>query len=164
MIRIYENRGFAARMNISCLVIAGALLFGCWELLAIYQAGGDASTNVLFALLFFGGAAYAIKQMRETAFDTVVLLEADPGTGQSVATLWRPFSKKMFAGPLDRFTDWQFQTRGGRVRTPILTAHHPDYPRPLEFELRADLAISEHLRELAPEAVDAFERRSGKPA
>jgi len=164
MTRIYENRGFATRMNISCLVIVGALLFGCWELFAVFRSGGESSTNLLFAVLFFGGGAYSIKQLRDTAFDTVVALDADPVAHHSLLTLWRPFSSKTIAGPLDRFTDWQFQTRSGRVRTPILTAHHPDHPRPLEFELRTDVAISEELRTLAPEAVEAFERRSGKTA
>jgi hypothetical protein len=164
MTRIYENRGFATRMNISCVVVVVAVLFGCWELFSALRPGAESSMNLLFVVLFFGGAGYAIKQLRDTAFDTVVALDADPGARQSVLTLWRPFSSKIIAGPLERFTDWQFQTRSGRVRTPILTAHHPDHPRPLEFELRPDAPISEELRSLAPEAVASFERRSGKPA
>jgi hypothetical protein len=164
MTRIYENRGFATRMNVSCVVIVVAMLFGCWELFSALQAPAGASTNILFGVLFFGGAAYAIKQLRDTAFDTVVALDADPGTRHSILTLWRPFSAKAIAGPLDLFTDWQFQTRGGRTRTPILTAHHRDHPRPLEFELRADGTISEELRAIAPEAIAAFERRLGKAA
>ena len=164
MTRIYENRGFATRMNISCLVVVVAVLFGCWELFSALRPGAESSMNLLFAVLFFGGAGYAIKQLRDTAFDTVVALDADLGAHHSILTLWRPFSSKTIAGPLERFTDWQFQTRSGRVRTPILTAHHPHHPRPLEFELRTDVTINDDLRTLAPEAIAAFERRSGKPA
>lgn len=157
MTRIYENSGLATRMNVSCVVIAIAALFGAWELWSAYRAGGDSGTNYLFALFFFGGAAYAAKQLRDSVSDSVVSLDADTATGEAVITLWRPFSAKKITGPLDRLTDWQFQVKG-RTRTPILTAHHPDYPRPLEFELRPGTAVHENLRKLAPEAVAAFER------
>jgi len=161
MTRIYENRGFATRMNISCVVIAVAVLFGCWELVGAYRSESPAGTNLLFALLFLGGAVYATKQIRDTAMDSVSSLDVDMTTRSASIILWRPFSSKVITGSLDRLTDWQFQLRSGRVRTPILTAHHPDYPRPLEFELRPGTAVSEELRKLAPDAVAAFEKRAG---
>jgi hypothetical protein len=162
MTRLYESRGFAVRMNISCVIIVGAAAFGCFELLQAYRFPEAASSNLLFALLFFVGAAYSVKQIRDGAIDNVVSFDADMATRQSAVTLWRPFSRKTIAGPVDRLTDWQFQVRSGRVRTPILTAHHPDYPRPLEFELRPGAAIHEELRKLAPDAVAAFERKAAE--
>jgi hypothetical protein len=161
MNRIYENRGFATRMNISCAVIAIAVVFGCFEMIGALRGGSGSNTNLLFGFFFIAGAIYATKQLSDTAMDSVVAFDADKATGQSELTLWRPLSKKVISGPLDRFTDFQFQMRAGRMRTPILTAHHPDYPRPLEFELQPGQPISDELKALAPEAVAAFEKRAG---
>lgn len=161
MTRIYENRGFATRMNVSCVVIAVAVLFGCWEFFGAYRAPSDSSMNLLFGFFFIAGAFYAAKQMSDTAFDSVTSLDADMATKESNITLWRPFSKKTITGSLNRLTDWQFQTRSGRVKTPILTAHHPDYSKPLEFELHPGRPLNEELKKLAPEAVAAFEKRIG---
>jgi len=163
MTPIFRNRGLATRMNISCVVIGFAALFGCWELWSAYGAGQGAGTNMLFAFFFIGGAVYAGKQIRDGSLDSVVSLDADMATREASVVIWRPFSKVTLAGPLDRLTDWQFQMKGkGRVRTPILTAHHPDYPRPLEFELtKATTPLSRELKALAPDAVAAFERAGG---
>jgi hypothetical protein len=157
--RIYENPGFATRMNVSCVVILIAALFGCFELWSAYSAGGSSGTNYLFALFFFGGAAYAAKQFRDGYSDSVVSLDLDRAKGEAAITLWRPFGAKKISGRLDQLTDWQFQVKAGKTRTPLLTAHHPDYPRPLELELRPGLPVSEGLRGLAPDAVAAFEQR-----
>jgi hypothetical protein len=159
MTRIYENRGFATRMNVSCVVIAIAFIFGCWEIWMAYRAGPDAGSGYFFALFFIGGALYAVKQLSDSASDSVVALDADTATGEATVSLWRPFRTKQLTGPLDRLSDWQFQTKSGRVKTPLLTAHHPDYPRPLEFELRFGVPVSDALRALAPDAVATFERR-----
>lgn len=161
MTRIYENRGLATRMNVSCVVVAIAFLFGLWELWSAYRSGGESGTNYLFALFFIGGGAYAAKQLRDSVSDSVVSLDADMTTREATVTLWRPFSAKELAGSLDRLTDWQFQTKAGKTRTPLLTAHHPDYPRPLEFELRPGAKVDDKLRALAPDAVAAFERPPG---
>ena len=158
MTRIYGNRGFATRMNVSCVVVAFAFVFGAWEIWMAYRAGPDAGgTGYLFALFFIGGALYASKQLKDMGSDSVVALDADMATREATIALWRPFRTIRLTGPLDRITDWQFQTRAGKARTPVLTAHHPDYPRPLEFELRPG-AITDELRKLAPEAVAVFER------
>jgi len=158
MTRIYDNSGFKTRMNVSCVVIVIAALFGCWELWTAYRSGGESGMNYLFALFFIGGAIYAANQIRDTAFDSVVTFDADLASGTADVVMWRPFSEKRIAGPLGRFTDWQFQMKTGRARTPILTVHHPEHPRPLELELRPGVPVSKGLRSLAPDAVAAFER------
>lgn len=163
MTRIYQNRALATRMNLSCAVIVFAVLFGFWELYTATRGGPGAGTNVLFGFLFIAGALYAAKQTRDTSFDSVASLDADVATREAKVAIWRPFSTKMLAGPLDRLTDWQFQMKGGRVKTPILTAHHPDYPRPLEFELsKSTTPLSNELKTLAPDAAAAFERALGR--
>jgi hypothetical protein len=162
MTRIYANRGLARRMNFSVVIIAGAVLFGCWELWSAYRGGSD-GMNFIFALFFLGGAAYAWKFIREGASNAVTWLDADLETRQSRAALWRPFSSKEIAGPLENFTDWQLQKRAGRVPVPMLTAHHPDYGHPLEFELGPGIVIDDAFRALAPDVMAAFEKR-GAPA
>jgi hypothetical protein len=160
MTRIYENRGFATRMNVSCVVVAFAFAFGAWEIWMAYRAGPDAGSGYLFALFFIGGALYASKQLSDAGSDSIVALDADMTTREATVSLWRPFRTKQLTGPLDRITDWQFQVKAGKARTPLLTAHHPDYPKPLEFELRPG-AITDDLRRLAPDAIAAFERPRG---
>jgi hypothetical protein len=157
MKRIYENTGFARRMNVSAVVVVIAFVMGAWELVMALRAD-DPGSGFLFAALFIGGGIYAGRQILSEHANNVVAFDADMASGQASISIWRPFSAKTIAGPLDRLTDWQFQTKGARVKTPILTAHHPDHPRPLEFELRPGLAVGEELRALAPDAVAAFER------
>ena len=158
MTRLYENSGFATRMNLACAVIVIAVLFGVWELWSAYRAGGSDGTNYLFAAFFIGGAIYAATQLRDGAANSVASLDAEMSTQQAVITLWRPLSSRTISGPLDSLTDWQFQTKPGRIRTPLLTAHHPAHPRPLEFELKPGARVADGLRALAPEAVAAFEQ------
>ena len=159
MKRIYQNTGFARRMNVSAVVVVVAFLMGAWELVMALRAE-DPGSGFLFAALFIGGGIYAGRQILSDHANNVVALDADMTSGQASISIWRPFSAKKITAPLDRLTDWQFQTKGGRVKTPILTAHHPDHPRPLEFELRAGSPLSEEIRALAPDAVAAFERPS----
>ena len=83
MTRIYENRGLATRMNVSCVVVAIAFLFGLWELWSAYRAGGSSGTNYLFALFFIGGGVYAAKQLRDSVSDSVVSLDADMATREA---------------------------------------------------------------------------------
>ena len=157
MKRIYENTGFTRRMNISAVVVVVAFLMGAWELVMALRAE-DPGSGFLFAALFIGGGIYAGRQILSDHANNVVSLDADMTNGQASISIWRPFSAKKIVGPLDRLTDWQFQRKGTRVKMPILTAHHPDHPQPLEFELRTGSQISEELRALAPDAVAAFER------
>jgi hypothetical protein len=157
MKRIYDNAGFARRMNISAVVVVIAFVMGAWELIMALRAD-DPGSGFLFAALFIGGGIYAGRQILSDHANNVIALDADPAGREASISIWRPFSAKKITGPLDRLSDWQFQRKGTRVKTPILTAHHPDHPQPLEFELRPGAAVSEELRALAPEAVAAFER------
>ena len=157
MKRIYDNTSFVRRMNVSAVVVIVAFLMGAWELVMALRAE-DPGSGFLFAALFIGGGIYGGRQILSDHANNVVALDADPANGQASISIWRPFSARKISGPLDRLTDWQFQRKGTRVKLPILTAHHPDHPRPLEFELRTGSQISPELRALAPEAVAAFER------
>lgn len=157
MKRLYENRGYGVRMNASCIVIVLAALLGVYELWSALRGGSD-GTNFLFAALFIGGGIYAGRQLLAISANAVVALDANMATRRAAVTLWKPFSSTKISGSLDDFSDWQFQLRPGRVRTPMLTAHHPSHPQPLEFELKPGGAVAAELRELAPEAVAAFER------
>lgn len=157
MTSIYRNTALARRMNISCVVVVGAILYGLWELWAAYRAGPNAGYGYLFGVFFVGGGIYGMKQIRDESFNMVVALDADVATGASVVSIWRPFAAKRIAGRLDGLTDWRFHISSGRVPVPMLLADHPGHPRPLQFELRKG-AVSEALRSLAPEAVAAYER------
>lgn len=162
MKRIYSNRASLWRLNISAAVVVIAFLFGFWELWNVTQAGkaGEAGTGygLIFAALFIGGGIYAMRQMLVDNADTVVAIEADEA-GRSVIRVWRPFVSKRIAGPLDRLTNWRFDTKTERnITTPMLLADHPDRPKPLQLELGKRIAVSDELRALAPDAVAAFER------
>jgi hypothetical protein len=163
MKRIYENTGFARRMNVSAVVVVIAFVMGAWELVMALRAD-DPGSGFLFAALFVGGGVYAGRQILSDFANNVVTFDADMATREASISIWRPFSAKKILGPLDRLSDWQFQRKGTRVKTPILTAHHPDHPQPLEFELRPNSPVGEELRALAPEAVAAFERAMSLPA
>lgn len=160
MERVYENPGFAKRMNASCVVIVVAVLFGLFELWSAWQRPEGAQTNYIFALFFIGGAIYASKHIREAGAHTVTSLDLDAAAGRAVVNLWKPFGRKRLEGPSADLRDWQFQVRSGKVRAPILTVHHPAHSRPLEFELGPGMKVSDTMRGLAPEAFEAYERRA----
>lgn len=163
MTRIYANPGYAWRMHGSTVVVVLALVMGLWEVWRAAQAGPEgAGSGWLFALLFLGGGAYALRQMYSDYCDTVVRIEHD-GSGEGTVTLWRPFLPKRITGRLDRLSDWRFEqkTLKANLRVPMLLADHPEHPRPLQLELGKGITISDGLRRMAPEAVAAFEQPGG---
>jgi hypothetical protein len=166
MKRIYANTGFARRMNISTVIALIALPMGVWELWRAVQAGPEgAGGGFLFAALFIGGGAYALRQMFVEYGDRVVALDADAG-GASVITIWRPLSSVHISGPLAALSDWRFEMRTARSRadTSVVLADHPKHPRPLKFELVRGVPIADEFRALAPDVVETFERGPAEPA
>jgi hypothetical protein len=160
MKRIYANQGFARRMNISTAIALVAIVMGVWELWRALQAGPEGpGSGFLFAALFLGGGAYALRQMFVEYGDRVVALDAVAG-GASVITVWRPLASVRISGPLAALSDWRFEMRTARSQhdTSVLLADHPQHPRPLKFELVRGVPISDEFRALAPEAVETFER------
>lgn len=160
MTRIYENRNFNRRMNISVAVTAFAVLFGLWELWAALRAGPEgAGYGFLFAALFIGGGIYGFNQIQNDGSHMVTALDVDDASGQAVASVWRPFSPKQVAGPLAEFTEWRPYTKRARsVHIHMLLADHPGYPKPLQFEIGPGVAVDERFRALASEALAAFEK------
>lgn len=158
MTRIYENRNFSRRMNISVAVTLFAVLFGFWELWAAIRAGPEgAGYGFMFAALFIGGGIYGFNQINTEGSHMVTALDLDEATGEAVATVWRPFSPKPVAGPLTAFTEWRPYTKQARsVRVHMLLADHPGYPKPLQFEIGSGVSMHERFRALAPEALAAF--------
>ena len=164
MTRIYDNSGFAMRMNISAAVIVLVMIFGVWELWAAFNAGPEAGTSgYLFGLLFIGGGIYGMKQTLEDARDMVVAFDADQAGGNGVASVWRPFVPRRIEGSLRQFTNWRFHVKIPRanMRTYVLLADHPASPRPLQFELRRGAPVSDGLRGIAREAIAEFEEQTG---
>jgi hypothetical protein len=159
MIRLYDNSRFTRRMNISVVVVIFAMLFGVWEAWNAYRLGAEAGGyGPLFAVLFIAGGLYGYKQLSDLSADAVVTLDADAATGASVVTLWKPFSSRRLEAPVGALTDWQFQQKAMRgQRLPIVTAHHPQHPRVLEFDASAAATVGEALQRMVPDAAAAFE-------
>ncbi len=158
MARIYSNRGLAVRMNISSVVVAGSFLLGAFELWRLAQAGPEGAGNgYLFAALFLGGGVYAARQVIFGNIDAVVALDVEGG--EAAIAVWRPFTSKQIVGPLEKLSDWRPYGKQVRrnVRTPMLLVDHPDYPRPLEFEIGPGIELSDEFKALAGEASAAFE-------
>jgi hypothetical protein len=162
MSRIYDNSGFATRMNISSVVVVLVIIYGLWELWAAFNAGPDAGTSgYLFGFLFVAGGLYGMKQILDDARDMVVRFDADESNG--VASVWRPFIARRIEGDLGQFRNWRFHVKIPRAntRTYLLLTDHPANPRSLQIELRRGVAVSEGLRRIAPNAVEEFEEQAG---
>lgn len=166
MTRIYENRGYRTRQNISLAIIAAVVAYGLFEIwyattdpepagLALLLGMGQ--DNYIFGGLFIAGGAYAYYTLLKEASDLVATLDLDETTGETVTTLWRPLKPITLTAPRGAITNWRLYVKIGNrnLRTPVIYADHPGHPRPIEFDLRrADLTA---LRQLAPEAVSEFE-------
>ncbi len=164
MTRAYQNPDVSRRSNLSTVVLVLIGTYGLWELWRAGSSPADSQTiDYLFGIAFVGGAAYGLRQIISDTRDLVLAFDVEPTTGNTVATLWRPFGRQRLEADRDRLTDWRFYVRIGKrnVRTFCLYVTHPDYPRPLQLELRRGLTVSDDLRRLAPEAIGEFERATG---
>ena len=173
MTRVYENRGYWWRQTISAVLVIVVAIYGLWELwsaasapgttTAIGQMFGIGDDRYLFGIVFVGGGAIALYQLIRDATDLVASFDRDEATGVSIVALWRPFWTEKLTADLSRIHDWRFHVKIGQrnARTPLIYADHPDYPRPLQFDLRK--ADREGLRKIAPEAVADYERAVAPP-
>jgi hypothetical protein len=162
MTRIYENRAFARRMNISAGVTLVAIIFGFWELWAAFRPGPEgAGYGFLFAALFIGGGIYGTNQVLSEGKDMVVSLDADETGANGTISIWKPFGSKRIEGRLDRLSEWRPYARQVRgMRTPMLLVDHPAHPRPLQFEVGSGIALSDRFKALAGEALEGLESGS----
>jgi hypothetical protein len=173
--RVYENRGFWWRQTLSLAAVILVAIYGGWELWSatystaeynspVGQLFGIGDDRYLFGFIFLGGGLYAIWQLINDSSDTVATLDVDEATGASVVTLWRPFYSKTLAANVSAIRDWRFHVKIGNrnIRTYLIYADHPEYPRPLQFDLRR--ADVEGLRKFAGEAVAEFERATKPPS
>ena len=166
MTRLYANPGHAARMTGSAIVLVIVIIYGFFELWRSGAGGGSDTTGFLFGIFFVGGGAYGIRSFILPALDSAVALDADPATGHAELTLWRPFVARRIGLPLGALTDWRYHVKLGKrgAKSHFLLVKCPARARPVEFELRAGLALSEGLRALAPEAIADFEASTGVKA
>lgn len=174
MTRIYENRGFWWRQTLSLMAVILVALYGAWELWSattstqeyhspVGELFGLGDDRYLFGIIFLGGGLYAIWQLINDSTDTVASLDVDEATGKATATLWRPLQKMTLTADLAGISDWRLYVKIGNrnMRTALVYANFPGYPRPLQFDLRR--TDVEGLRKIAPEAVADYERATKPP-
>jgi hypothetical protein len=172
MTRIYENRGYWWRQTVSMAVVIVVAIYGVWELWSaaftpapqtgMGQLFGIGDDRLLFGIAFVGGGVYALWQLINDAADTVVTLDVDEAADRSVVSLWRPFWTERLKIDVGGIRNWRFYVKVGNrnMRTFLIYADHPGYPRPLQFDLRkADI---DGLRKIAPEAVAEYEQNIGR--
>ncbi len=160
--RIFDDRGFAIRNWISTAILVVAIIWGIIELVRAAKGMSD-QTGYLFGAGFIAAAAYGGYRMLAEARDAIIRFDVDFGSGQSVATLWRPWGLQRLTVPLDALSGWRLYVsmRTRSQRSFLLRVNHPANPRPLYFDLKPGITKIDGLRRLAPEAIVDFERDSG---
>ena len=158
MTRVYENRGFFLRQNLSVAVLAVVFVYGIFELWRAFASAGD-STGAMFGILFMGGSVWGFYTLWSEGRDVMVALDADLAARQAVITLWGPLTRKRLAEPLDAIVEWRFWVKTGSrgQRNYFLYAVTPSNPRPLQIELKRGQPIPDGLRQIAPAAIEEFE-------
>jgi hypothetical protein len=158
MTRVYENRGYFFRQNLSVVVLAMVFVYGIFELWQAFTSAGD-PTGAMFGVLFLGGSVWGSYTLWTDGRDTVAILDADPGARRVEITLWGPFTRKRIALPLDDIIEWRFWIKTGSrgQRSYFLYVITPSNPRPLRIELKRGQAIPDGLRQIAPAAIEEFE-------
>lgn len=162
MAALYDDRGAMWRNWLSTAVLIGALIWGVVEIVRA-QMGASDSTGFLFGIGFLVAAAYGAYKMLSDARDTIVRLEADRDGGQSVVTLWRPWGPRRLEAPLGALRNWRMYVaiRKRNQPTYLLRVDHP-FAGTLHIELRPEFKAVDGLRQLAPEAIEEFEIRTGR--
>lgn len=173
MTRIFENRGFWWRQTLSLVVVVLVALYGAWELwsatfsTAEYHSPmgelfGIGDDRYMFGIVFLGGGIIAAWQLIGDSRDTVSTFDADEA-GTSVVKLWRPLWTETLTADLAAIRDWRFYVKVGKrnMKSFYIYADHPNYPRPLQFDLRRNDAAG--LRRVAPEAVAEYEAATKPP-
>jgi hypothetical protein len=173
--RLYENKGHWWRQTLSLVAVILVSFYGVWELWwATFGTGdyhspmgemfGIGDDRYLFGIAFLFGGIYACWTLIRDSADVVSTFDLDEPTGMTLATLWRPGWTEKLVAPLSAIDNWRLYVKVGNrnVRTFYIYADHPNYRRPLNFDLRR--ANLEGLRRVAPEAVADFEAAAGVPA
>jgi len=165
MTRIYENRGFAKRNNISVVVLVAVFIYGLFELYRAFGGEGQDSTAAMFGVLFIAGAIYGAYTIWNDGRDQVGIIDADFDKGMAYITLWRPFRNVVVEAPIDALTGWRHWVKVGKrnMRTHMVYVSAPGYPNKLSIELTKG-EMPEGFRRLAPTLVEEFEENTGKRA
>lgn len=163
MTRIYDDRAFAARNWLSTAILIAAAVWGIVEIVRAAMGNSD-DTGYLFGVGFLAAAAYGTYRLIADSRDTIVRLEADFGSGQSVMTLWQPWGLRRLSAPLSALKGWRLYiaVKTRMQRTYLLRVDHPDHPRPLQIEMMPGKTDLAGLRRLAGEAIEEFEANTGK--
>jgi hypothetical protein len=158
MTRIYENRHFFLRQNISVVVLVLVFVYGIFELWRAFTSAGD-STGAMFGVLFLGGSVWGAYTLWSDGRDVVASLDADLAARRILITLWGPFSRKRIDEPLDDIVEWRFWVKTGTrgQKSYFLHAVTPSNPRPLQIELKRGRPVPDGLRQIAPAAIEEFE-------
>ena len=164
MTRLYENRGYFLRQNISLVVLVVVFVYGIFELWRAFTSSGGDSTGAMFGVLFLGGSVWGFHTLWSDGRDAIAILDADLAARRLEFTLWSPFSRKRIAERLDDIVEWRFWVKAGSrgQRSYFLRVMTPSNPRPLQIELKRGQAIPEGLRQIAPAAIEEFETATKK--
>jgi hypothetical protein len=164
MTRIYENKGYARRSDISAVVLVVVVIYGFYDLWNAFGGGSSDTTAAMFGVLFVGGGLYGANTIWTEGRDQVLRLDVDFEAGRAALALWRPFRPLVFEGGLDQFTGWRYWVKVGRrnLLTRFVVATVAGYPRPVYIELAPGKDLPEGFRRLAPEVVEEYEESTGR--
>lgn len=165
MERVYENTRFRTRMNLVMAVTAAILGYGGWLLLFHYPAtpsADPASPNFVIIIVV---AVVGLTWVRFTSvsLNTALWFDVDRRSGQARIGLWRPFGEKAIEARLFEMVDWSYEAARTKTRMPVrrFRAAVGDPPQWVLFELGAMPNPTPVFRQLAPDAVEAYERDIG---
>lgn len=164
MVRVFDDRGMALRNWLSTGILVAAVVWGIVEILRTQMGAAD-DTGYLFGFGFLAAAAYGAKRLLDDTRDSLVRLEADFDSGQSVAMLWRPWGLRRLAAPISRLSGWNLYIAIKTRQQPtfLLRFTHPGRPDwPLQIVLPPTMTELDGLRRLAPEPIEDFEIRTGR--
>lgn len=163
MTRLYENKGFWRRSNLSIGFVIVAVLWGAFEFWSALRGPAEgAATGYMWAAAFFFGGFYGLYQLMQEWRDFVTGLDLDEATGTMTVTVWQPQGPLRRTATRGELRNWRSHVRIGKrgARQFFLLADLAGYPRPLRFDLRPGSDVS-GLSRIAPEAVAEYEATAG---
>jgi hypothetical protein len=161
--RIYDNPGLPGRPTLSIVVVVLAFFYGLFELWNAWRANFASQLDLMFGLLFVGGGIYGFYQTWTEARDAVVAIDVDEKTDRLAFSLWRPLRPMAIETTTGGVAGWRHFVKVGPrdLRTHMIIASVPGYPRPLRIGLPAGKPVPDGLRKIAREAVAEYEEATG---
>ncbi len=166
MERVYVNQSIRIRMWFAIAAVGAVVALAVWVLLARPRpdTGGETADPLIVGAILVAIAALGAIRFGSYGLKTVTAFDVDHRTGDARVHFWRALGEEVVDTHVDRIVEWRYEIGRQRTRMPMRRFRaRIEFPhRWLIFELSPMMILDPVFARMAPEAVDEFERETGR--